>query len=131
MRIRYLSNLMLALIAGFLVVATQAFALPAVKWLTFAIAIGATVISLGTGALGVPLGQRILSALAGVIGIWTIVASLVFSLHTVMWLGFASAVAFVALAVVGLTIHELSTERVVHSIQVEHEPGVRRDPLAA
>ena len=48
-----------------------------------------------------------------------------------MWLGFASAVALVALAIVGLTIHEVTTERVVHSIQVEHEPALRRDPLAA
>jgi hypothetical protein len=131
MRIRYLSNLVLALIAGFLVVATQAFDLPAVKWLTFAIAIGATVISLGTAAIRVPLAQRGLSGVATVIGIWTIVASMVFSLHTVMWLGFASAVALVGLAVVGLTIHELSTERVVHSIQVEHESEGLRERLAA
>ncbi len=132
MRIRYLSNLVLALVAGFLVVATQAFALPAVKWLTFAIAIGATVISLGTGAIRVPVAQRVISALAAVIGVWTIVASLVFSLHTVMWLGFASAVALVGLAVVGLTVHELSTERVVHSIEVEHtDSTARREPLAA
>lgn len=131
MSIRYLSNLALALVAGFLVVATQAFALPAVKWLTFAIAIGATVIGLGTGAIRVPLAQRGLGGLAAGIGIWTIVASLVFSLHTVMWLGFASALALVALAVVGLTIHELSAERVVHSIQVEHESAEQRQPLAA
>lgn len=131
MRIRYLSNLVLALLAGFLVVATQAFALPAVKWLTFAIAIGAAVISLGTGVARIPLTQRVISAVAAVVGAWTIVASLVFSLHTVMWLGFASAVALVGLAVVGLTIHELSTERVVHSIEVEHGSAAGREPLAA
>lgn len=131
MRIRYLSNLVLALVAGFLVVATQAFALPTVKWLTFAIAIGATVISLGTGAVRIPLAQRLISAVAAVIGVWTIVASLVFSLHTVMWLGFASAVALVGLAVIGLTVHELSTERVVHSIEVEQSSRAPREPLAA
>ena len=136
MSIRYLSNLALALAAGFLVVATQAFPLSTIKWLTFAIAIGVIVVSLATGATRLPLAQSAISALAVGIGAWTIVASLVFSLHTVMWLGFASAVALVALAVVGLTIHELSTERVVHSIQVEresveHESGGQREPLAA
>jgi hypothetical protein len=131
MSIRYLSNLTLALVAGFLVVATQAFALPAVKWLTFAIAIGATVIGLGTGITRLSLAQSAVSALTVGIGVWTIVASLVFSLHTVMWLGFASALGLVGLAVVGLTIHELSTERVVHSIQVEHESPGLRERLAA
>jgi hypothetical protein len=132
MSIRYLSNLVLALIAGFLVVATQAFGLPAVKWLSFAIAIGATALSLGTAGFRVGLVQRAISAVAAVIGIWTIVESQVFSLHTVMWLGFASAVALVGLAVVGLMVHEFSTERVVHSLEIEHEgPARRRDPLAA
>jgi hypothetical protein len=132
MSIRYLSNLVLALVAGFLVVAKQAFSLGAVKWLTFAIAIGATVLSLGTAGFRVGLVQRAISAVAAVIGIWTIVESLVFSLHTVMWLGFASALALVGLAVVGLTVHEFSTERVVHSLEIEQEaPTRRRDPLAA
>jgi hypothetical protein len=122
----------LALVAGFLVVATQAFSLGAVKWLTFAIAIGATVLSVGTVGFRVGLVQRAISALAAVIGVWTIVESLVFSLHTVMWLGFASALALVGLAAVGLTVHEFSTERVVHSLEIEQEaPRRRRDPLAA
>jgi hypothetical protein len=76
------------------------------------------------------VAQRAMSALAAVIGTWTIVASVVFSLHTVMWLGFSSAAALVALGVLGLTIHELSTERVVHSIEVDRG-SAQRDPLAA
>jgi hypothetical protein len=48
---------------------------------------------------------------------------------TVVWLGFASACAFVLLGVAGLTAHELTTERVVHSLAVEREP--RRPPVAA
>jgi hypothetical protein len=131
MSVRYLSNLAVALAASFLVVATQAFPLSTVKWLTFAIAIGVTVVSAGTGAARLPLAQSAISALGVGIGAWTIVASLVFSLHAVMWLGFASAVALVGLAVLGLTIYELSTERVVHSIQVEQQPGGKREPRAA
>jgi hypothetical protein len=46
------------------------------------------------------------------------VASLVFAGSTITWLGFASGAAFVALALTGLTLHEVSTERVVHSIEV-------------
>jgi hypothetical protein len=62
--------------------------------------------------------QRGLDGLVAILGAWTIVASLVFSGSVVTWLGFASGAAFVALAFIGLTIHELYTERVVHSIEV-------------
>lgn len=132
MNVRYLSNLALALIAGFLVVATQGFALPVVKWLVFSIATGATIISIGTLVIDKNIVQRAVSLVAGIVGGWTIVASLVFGLSTVMWLGFAGALALIGLAVIGLTAHELTTERVVHSLDVEREPSMRpRDPIAA
>ncbi len=62
--------------------------------------------------------QRGLDGIIGILGAWTIVAGLVFGGSAVTWLGFASGAAFVALAFIGLTIHELYTERVVHSIEV-------------
>jgi hypothetical protein len=43
----------------------------------------------------------------------------VFFPATVVWLGFGAGAAMVGLAVVGLTAHELRSERVVHSIQVD------------
>jgi hypothetical protein len=83
----------------------------------------------GVGALAVLLGggivlssrgpaQNALDGLIGMLGAWTVLASLVFTGSTVTWLGFASGAAFVALALIGLTLHELLTERVVHSIEV-------------
>lgn len=38
-----------------------------------------------------------------------------------LWLGFAAAAALVAIAVFGLTAHELTTERVVHSLEVDRK----------
>jgi hypothetical protein len=122
MSTRYLYNLALALVAGFLVVATQAYTPGTVASLTFAIAIGVTAVSLGMIAVRGGIVHRALSGLAAVIGGWTIVASLVFASTTVVWLGFGSALALVGLGVIGLTIHELTTERVVHSLEVEREP---------
>ena len=124
MSTRFFYNSLLAMAAGFLVVATRAFAPFTVAWITFGVAIGITRASVMTIGLPVGLMQRALSALGAVLGIWTIVASLVFAPTTVVWLGFASALGFVALALAGLTIHELTTERVVHSLEVsarEHE----------
>ncbi len=133
MRIRFLYNIVLSLAAGFLVVVTQAFTPIAVAWLTFAIAIGVTAAALGMVALRTGIVQRVLSAVTVPIGAWTIVASLVFAPTTVVWLGFASALAFVAIAIAGLTAHELTTERVVHSFEVEHAtvPTAAREPIAA
>ena len=127
MSIRYLYNIALGLAAGFLVVASVAFAAPTVAWLTFAIAAGITAVSAGLLLLPGALAQRSLTAATGLLGIWTIVASLVFTPGTVVSLGFASALAFVALAVAGLTLHELTTERVVHSFEVEGSRNRREE----
>jgi hypothetical protein len=131
MTTRFLSNLVLAVIGGFLVVATQAFAPGAVAWLTFAIAIGAVVVGAGMTAGIRDVAQRGIGALTAVLGAWTIVASLVFVPTTVVWLGFASALGFVALAVAGLIAHELHTERVVHSLEVAPDRSRSPHPMAA
>lgn len=129
---RYLSGLALMLGAGFLVVATRAFPPATVAWLTFAIAIGAAFIGtrmmLGPDMTGY---HRVIGGLVGVLSAWTIVASLVFLPATVVWLGFASACAYVALGVGGLTVHELTTERIVHSLEVEHRPAAEREHMIA
>ena len=119
---RYLSNLALTLAAAFLVVAEFAFSLSTAAWLTFALSIGFVAISGFMLITGRSIAQRTIGGISLLIGAWTIVASLVFAPATVMWLGFASAVALVALGVTGLTVHELTTERVVHSLTVEREP---------
>jgi|SRR5581483_6449266 len=135
MRIGYLYNLTMGLAAGFLVVATQAFASTTAAWLTFAVAVFAALISAGVVTLPrMGIAQRMIGGTATLIGIWTIVASLVFAPGTVVWLGFASALALLGLSLVGLTAHELSTERVVHSLELAHETPSHehvREPIAA
>jgi hypothetical protein len=128
MSIRYLSNLVVMIAAAFLVVATQAFVAGTVAWLTFGIAVGLTILSAYMLVSRHGIAQRVVGGLGAVLGAWTIVASLVFAPATVVWLGFGSAIAFVVLGIAGLTAHELTTERVVHSLAVEREP--RRQPVA-
>jgi hypothetical protein len=135
MSIRYLANLTLGVAGGFLVVATQAFADTPVKWLAFAIAAGSTIVGLGMVAAIRDTLQRALGATVAILGAWTVVASLVFSLPTVAALAFASALGFVGLALIGLTAHELRTERVVHSLELgdqrEREHTDLHEPIAA
>jgi hypothetical protein len=118
MNSRYLTNAALAVIGGFTVVASQVWLPATFMWLLFAAAILAVTLSSAFALKRRGNVQRGLDGLVAILGAWTIVASLVFSGSVITWLGFASGAAFVVLAFIGLTIHELHTERVVHSIEV-------------
>lgn len=112
MSTRYLTNMTMALGAGFLVVASRIFAAGPVAWLAFAIAIGIAVIAAAAqldSARG--LFQRTFDLVVVVLSAATIVTSLVFSGAAVRWLSFAEALGFVALAVTGLTVHEIGRWR--------------------
>ena len=119
MRSRYLTNLAFVVLGTFVAVASMAFGVPVFTWLMF----GAGIAALALAAPSVTVlrrgrAQRSLDAVIAMLGAWTIVASMVFGGLAITWLGFASALTLVALAVAGLILHELSTERVVHSFEV-------------
>jgi hypothetical protein len=68
----------------------------------------------------------VLGTLTFLVACWTIIASLVFAPPVARWLIFASACAHVALSMTSLAIREVTTERVVHHLEVRE-----REPLAA
>jgi hypothetical protein len=120
MRIRYLSWLGLAIAAAFLVVASTAFAVFDIANLALGVGIGTLVVSL---FIAYRYRDHVPSLVTGltsaIVSAWTIVASQVFSLQVVQNLTLASGLALGALAVIGLTANELSSERVVHALTVE------------
>jgi len=128
---RFLFNLTLAVLGGFLVVATMAWAAPVASALTLAIGIGATAVALTMAGFSGRNVHRGIGMAAAVLGAWTIVASVVFVPTTVVWLGFASALGLVGLALIGLIAHELYTERVVHELEVVPAAERGREPIAA
>lgn len=126
---RYISNMLIAIAAAFVLVAAQAFAPSTVGWIAFAVTgvgvlvlTAVTVLASGRGVI-----QRTLDGVVAALAVWTIVESLIFSGSLMVWLSFGAAAAIAALAVAGLTAHELSTERVVHSLEdvrtSEHRMG--------
>ena len=118
MNSRYLTNVGLTVAGAFLVVASQAFAISTFEWLMFTVGAIAVLMSGAIVLRTRGLAQRGLDVLIGILGAWTVVASLEYVGSTVTWLGLASGAALVALALIGLTLHELTTERVVHSLEV-------------
>ena len=118
MNSRFLTNTVLTILGAFVVVASQVWSPATFMWLMLGGGIVAVLLAGGIGLAARGPAQRSLDGVIGVLGAWTIVASLVFAGSVVTWLGFASGAAFVGLALVGLVLHELYTERVVHSLEV-------------
>jgi hypothetical protein len=119
MSTRFVSNVLLALAGGLVLVATQAFVPAVVAWIAFGVTGVGVLVLIGATALVPARGhvQRTLDAVAAVLAAWTIVETLVFSGPLMVWLTFGAAAAIVAVGVAGLVAHELSTERVVHSLE--------------
>src|SRR5919197_6710474 len=119
--IRYwASTMLLALAGGFMIVESQAFSAGSAAAIAFAVAIVLTALAL----IAIYAGRTrerlfsLLPACAALIGGWTIVAMNVFSASTEKWLAFAGGAGVLALALCALTLHELTVERVVHSLEL-------------
>ena len=112
----FVTNTIFAVTAGFLVVASQAFASPTTAWIAFGIAIGILAVAClaQTDASRGRL-QRTLDGVIALVSAWTIVASVVFHGATVKWLSTAEALALVALGLAGLTYNELREQKAVHA----------------
>jgi hypothetical protein len=129
MRSRFLTNVVFVVLGGFLAIASMAFGVPEFTWLMFGVGIAALALAApAVTVLARGRSQRGLDGVIGLLGAWTIVASMVFGGLAITWLGFASGVALIALALAGLTLHELSTERVVHSFEVRTS-ATEREPV--
>jgi hypothetical protein len=132
MRMHFISRLALLLVAGFLVVASQVWTGGTLEWLF--IAGGAAMIALAAvDARPAARDQRVLDGLIALLGAWTVVEAIIFEGATLKWVSFTDAVALAALAVIGLAMHEMSTERVVHELSVTPEARrpAEKAPLAS
>ena len=118
---KYLINLLVALGGGFLVVASRTFTPGTAGWLGLGIGIFAVLVATAGFATSRLSVRSIGYGVSQLVGAWTIVASVVFSGATQGWLAFADGLALVAVALGELTAHEVSTERVVHTLVVRDE----------
>ena len=124
MRTRYFSYLALVVAAAFLVVATLAFSTPTVVTLALGMGVAMLAVSLEVIARYRNDTPSIaIGALTAAASAWLVVSSQVFSAAVAVDLTRALALAVGALAIVGLTIHELATERVVHRLEVHQGQG--------
>src|SRR5262249_48019820 len=113
---RFISNVALAAAGAVVVVSTQAFASSTTGWVTFGVRLGALALLAIANRHRAERIEWILDAEIALLALWSAVASVVYSGSTLKWLSFAEGIAFVGLGVAGLIVHEVRTERVVHSL---------------
>ena len=124
MSLRFGLNTLFAVAGGFLVVASQTFTANTAGWLAFGVGTGVTVLAAaalaGRGVSPRAFGYGATFA----VGLWSLIAALVFSGTLLTWLVFADAIVLVAVALGDLAMHEVSTERVVHTLEVHDQVPV-------
>jgi peptidoglycan/LPS O-acetylase OafA/YrhL len=120
MRTHFISRLALLFLAGFLAVASQVWSGDTLQWLF--VGGGAAIVLIALiDSIGPSIQQRALDGVLVLLGAWTVVEAFVFENSNLEWWSFASAAALAGLAAIGLTLHEASTERVVHELSVKSE----------
>jgi hypothetical protein len=116
---------------GFLAVAAVAFSAPLAGWVGFGVFTGLTIV----GALGAIFASRPASRIGhsvlGLVSLWALIAALVFTGPVLTALVFADALAVALVALADLTAHELTTERVVHQLEVHAPTAVNTVNTAA
>jgi peptidoglycan/LPS O-acetylase OafA/YrhL len=117
MRTHFVSRLALLLVAAFLVLASQVWLSGTIEWLFIVGGIAMILLAAADMADG-DVNARRLDAVIGLLGVWSIVEAIAFDGSDLKWISFATALAGAVLAVIGLALHESSTERVVHELTV-------------
>ncbi|MGH9130925.1 MAG: hypothetical protein ACRDWV_04480 [Acidimicrobiales bacterium] len=141
MSTRYLSNALVTLLGGLVVVTSLTLAAGPSAWIGFGIGLAVVVVSLLAQLdRSRGLAQRGLDTMVLAASTTMIVVSLVLAASTVVWVMFALALGFVALGMTSLTLHEVFGWRSEHGLgelhwlentaRPEHHRS-RRDNLAA
>jgi hypothetical protein len=143
LRLRFVLSMSLALLAGWMIVETVSFPAGGQRWISFACAVALTIVgtamyvlyarrrpqdkqSLVVPAAGIRFAVwQALGAVFAALGAWQVVETLVFSSASSRWLTFENACACLVFALVALVVHEFSSERVVHVLEVA---GWRESP---
>jgi hypothetical protein len=128
---RFISNLALGIAGAVVVVSSQAFMPATTGWVAFGVSLGALALLAVMQRDRSRGGQRLLDAEIALLAVWTAVASVVYAGATLKWLSLGEGIVFAALAVAGLTIHELRTERVVHALQAVPVDSAEEEELQA
>ena len=115
---RFLLDSLFVVAGAFLAVASMAWAAGTAGWTAFGVSAGVAVLALASAALAKGNSRRYGHGLLGLVALWSVAAALAFSGTALTWLVLADAIAVGVLALADLAIHEATTERIVHQLEV-------------
>jgi peptidoglycan/LPS O-acetylase OafA/YrhL len=101
MRTHFISRLILLLVAGFLVLASQVWANNTLEWI-FIVGGAVMILLAAVGMTREDRAQRVLDGLVFLLGAWSIVQAIIFNGNTLEWTSFATAVAGVVIGTIGV-----------------------------
>ena len=115
---RYALDVTTMLGGGFLVVSAMSFSAGVAGWLGFGVSTGIALLAAAGALFSRRPSARIGHGTVAVVALWSLIAALTFAGTALTWLVFADALGLVAVALADLTVHEVTTERVVHALDV-------------
>ncbi len=116
--LRFALDNLFVLGAAFLAVSVMAFSATVAGWLAFGVSTGLVVVAAASMATARRTGQRIGHGVVGLVALWSLIAALIFTGGLLTWLVLADAIALGVVALADLAAHEVSTENVVHRLEV-------------
>ena len=125
---RFLFDSLFVVAGAFLTVAAMAWAANTAGWTAFGVSVGVAVLAAASVALSRKTSQRAGHGLLALIGVWSVIAALVFSGSLLTWFVFADAIAVGVAALADLAAHEATTERIVHSLEIRDSSHDGRIP---
>lgn len=115
---RFMLDSLYVVAGGFLAVVAMAWAAGTAGWTAFGVSTGVAVIAAASAALAHKSSHRLGHGAIALVGLWSLIAALVFSGSALTWLVFADAIAVGVLGLADLAVHEATTERIVHQLEV-------------
>ena len=107
---------------AFVAIERFAFAPSTGVWIAFAVAAAAVALSLAAALVALLRDNHVfsgVSALSALVAAWTVIATLVFTTPTALWLAFGGGIVLLALSLRALALHETTVEQVVHQLEVD------------
>ena len=103
---------------AFLAVIALPFAAPVAGWTGFGVFTGLAAIALASSLFGHGAVRKASHGILGLVAIWSLIATLLFTGPALTWLVLAGGIALALIALADLAAHEVTTENVVHRLEV-------------
>jgi hypothetical protein len=115
---RFMLDSLFVIAGAFLTVIALAWSAGTAGWTAFGVSTGIAVIAAASAAMTKKSSHRYGHGLIALVALWSLIAALAFSGPALTWLVFADAIALGVLGLADLAVHEATTERIVHQLEV-------------